>query len=163
VWDGSWLYGVDAWHPDGGQYVGYWCDANPCATPGLATVLNSGTGRVLLKPRDIVDGDGDIFSLAYVDEGRNLMVADSDGRTLIVDAETLRARGKPFDILADCCATPIGDGSTAMVYEWTADGTSTLWRVLDIGDGEVRSEGRVDPSPPRTARRSRWRATPAKS
>ena len=26
VWDGSSGHAVDAWHPDGGQYAGYWCD-----------------------------------------------------------------------------------------------------------------------------------------
>ena len=31
-----------------------------------------------------------------------------------------------------------------MVYEWSADGDSTHWRVLDVGNGEVLSEGDVD-------------------
>ena len=31
-----------------------------------------------------------------------------------------------------------------MVYEWSGDGETTHWRVLDIGDGEVLSEGDVD-------------------
>ena len=47
--------------------------------------------------------------------------ATPTARTLIVDAETLRPRGEPFDVVADCCATPIGDGSTAMVYEHAGD------------------------------------------
>ena len=43
-----------------------------------------------------------------------------------------------------CCATPIGDGSTAMVYEDSGDGVSEHWRVIDVGTGEVLSEGDVD-------------------
>ena len=153
VWDlfytvGASFNAVDAWHPDGGQYVGYWCDDGSCATPGTVTVLDSTTGQPLRKPRDIVDGDGDIVSLAYVDEGRSLLAFDSDARILLVDAETLQPRGEPFDVLGKfangCCTTPIGDGSTAMVYEWSGDGESTHWRVLDIGDGEVLSEGDLD-------------------
>ena len=31
-----------------------------------------------------------------------------------------------------------------MVYEWDLQGETTHWRVLDIGDGEVLSEGTVD-------------------
>jgi WD40 repeat protein len=31
-----------------------------------------------------------------------------------------------------------------MVYEWSADGGSTIWRVLDLGDGEVLSEGELN-------------------
>jgi WD40 repeat protein len=38
----------------------------------------------------------------------------------------------------------IGDGSTAMVHEWSEDGLSTHWRVLDVGNGEVLSEGDLD-------------------
>jgi len=144
VWAGNWFYAVDAWHPDGGRYAGYACDVNPCAAPGTVTVLDSTTGQPVRDKQDIVDGDGDIQSLAYVDEGRNLLVGGSDGKTLIVEAETLRPRGEPFDFVTSCCATPIGDGSTAMVYEWSADGTSTHWRVLDVGDGEVLSEGDLD-------------------
>ena len=31
-----------------------------------------------------------------------------------------------------------------MVHEWSVDGTSTHWRVLDVGNGEVLSEGDLD-------------------
>ena len=62
-----------------------------------------------------------------------------------MDAETLRRRSGPFDVPASCCVTPIGDGSTALVYESTGviDG-GMPWRVIDVGTGEVRSEGHVD-------------------
>jgi WD40 repeat protein len=152
VWNALfWVNAVDAWHPDGGQYAGFWCDGvEPCARPGTVTVLDSATGQPLRKPRDIVDGDGDILSLGYIDEGRSLLAADSDDQILIVDTETLQPRGEPVDVLdgnfpnGNCCTTSIGDGSTAMVYEWDGTGETTRWRVLDIGAGEVLSEGDVD-------------------
>jgi len=134
-----------AWHPDGGRYVGYSYGGSPsCPATGTLTVLDSATGQPLGDQKDIVDGNGGIRSAAYVDEGRRLLVGDSEERTFVVDAETLRPRGEPFDVFTTCCATPIGDGATAMVHEWSSDGLSMHWRVLDIGDGEVLSEGDVD-------------------
>ena len=56
-----------------------------------------------------------------------------------------------------------------MVYEVSGDGASVHWRVVDVSTGEVLSEGDAGPacatprSPLRTARRSRWRGTPARS
>jgi WD40 repeat protein len=152
VWDVLfWVNAVDAWHPDGGQYVGFWCDGvEACARPGRMTVLDSATGRPLRKPRDIVEGDGDLKSLAYVDEGRSLLAVDSEDQILVVDTETLRPRGEPLDVLdghfpnGNCCTTSIGDGRTAMVYEWDGAGETTRWRVVDIGDGDVLSKGDVD-------------------
>ena len=153
VWDEIfWVNAVDAWHPDGGQYVGYWCDhVEPCARPpGTVTVLDSATGRPVRTPRDVIDGDADLVSLGYVDEGRSLLASDSDARIHIVDAETLQPRGEPLDVLdgdfanGSCCTTSIGDGSTAMVYESDAFGETMHWRVLDLGDGEVLSEGDVE-------------------
>jgi WD40 repeat protein/DNA-binding SARP family transcriptional activator/energy-coupling factor transporter ATP-binding protein EcfA2 len=152
VWDVLfWVNAVDAWHPDGGQYVGFWCDGvEACARPGRMTVLDSVTGRPLRKPRDIVEGDGDLKSLAYVDEGRSLLAVDSEDQILVLDTETLRPRGEPLDVLdghfpnGNCCTTSIGDGSTAMVYEWDGAGETTRWRVVDFGDGDVLSEGDVD-------------------
>ena len=151
VWDELfWINAVDAWHPDGGQYVGFWCDrVEQCARHGTVTVLDSATGQPLRKPRDIVDGDGDVVSLGYIDEGRSLLAVDSDDQLLVVDSETLRPRGEPFDVLdgnfpnGNCCTTSIGDG-TAMVYEWDGTGETTRWRVVDIGAAEVRFQGDVD-------------------
>ncbi len=85
---------LSSWHPDGGQYVG-WCarDVGPCQEHGVVTVLDSTTGQPLHRPRDIVDGDGDIHGVAYVDGGRRLLVGTSDGQSVIFDAETLRPLG----------------------------------------------------------------------
>jgi WD40 repeat protein len=133
-----------AWHPQGGQFVGYSCAGFQCAAPGTVTVLDSATGQPLHDSRDIVDGDGDVFDLAYVDGGRSLLVGTTDG-TNIIDAETLRPRGEPFDdVPAECCTTPIGDGSTAMVFKYSADNASTHWRVIDVSTGEIHPEGDVD-------------------
>ena len=138
--EAAWSPGT--WHPQGGQYAA-WCDF--CAL-GIVSVFDTATGKLLREPRDIVDGDGNLWSLAYVDEGRSLLASSSDGRKpmVIVDPETLQPRGEPFDVVAWCCTTPIGDGSTAMVYEISGDGASMHWRVIDVNTGEVRREGDVD-------------------
>ena len=49
-------------------------------TPGIVSVFDTATGKLLREPRDIVDGDGTLWSLAYVDEGRSLLASGSDGR-----------------------------------------------------------------------------------
>ena len=141
----SWPIGT--WHPQGGQYAAYWCDDDPvhCATHGIVSVLDPATGKLLRKPADVVDGDGDVLSLAYVDGGRSLLVGDSDGRDQHRRRRDPSTPGRALRHLAfDCCATPIGDGSTAMVYEYSADGASAHWRVIDVNTGEVLSEGDVD-------------------
>jgi WD40 repeat protein len=103
------------------------------------SVLDSATGKRILT-QDIVDGDGDIWAAAYVDEGRKLLAGYSNGTTNILDAETLRSHGAPVTITADK-VNPIGDGSTAMLYETSSDGGSERWRVIDINTAEVLSEG----------------------
>jgi WD40 repeat protein len=139
------------WHPRGGQYVGYWC--LPCETPGTVTVLDSTTGKLIQK-QDIVDGDGNIYALAFYDQrsllvgagGRELPIGGSGARTLIVDAETLQPRGEPFGITAHNIAS-IGDGSTAMVYESSTDQASVRWRVIDVSSADVLSEGDLNLNP----------------
>ena len=135
--EGPWPLGT--WHPEGVQYAAF-CDQ--CAESGIVSVLDTATGKLLRKPRDIVDGDRILWSLAYVDEGRNLLVGEEE-RTFVVDAETLRPRGQTFD-LPGHAVFPIGDGSSAMVHEVSLDNASAHWRVIDVGTGEVRSEGDVD-------------------
>ncbi|MCY4725243.1 BTAD domain-containing putative transcriptional regulator [Nocardioides sp. STR2] len=144
VWEGEWFNVVDAWHPDGGQYAGYWCDDNGCAKPGTVTIVDAVTGRPLRSTQDLLGGRGDIESLAYVDEGGSLLAGHVDGTTSLLDAATLLPTAEPFDVSAMCCTTPLGDDSTAMVYAWSADAGFTHWRVLDLGTGEVLSEGKVD-------------------
>lgn len=134
---------MGAWHPQGGQFVGYRCDGNVCGAPGTVTVLDSATGQPLRAEQDIVAGEDGIWSLTYVDEGRHLLVGGSNGKILLLEAETLRSRREPVDIPAHLI-TAVGDGSTAMAYEYSDDGNFTHWRLLDIGGGEVLSEGKVD-------------------
>ncbi len=136
---GPWARG--AWHPHGQTYVAfdYLCNKE-CALGETAMVLSSTTGRVV-QQREILDGEY-IYSLAYVDGGRSLLAGDLD-ETLVVDAETLRPRGKPFDVPAHGVTT-IGDGSTAMVHETSGDGGSEHWRVIDVHTGDVLSEGDLD-------------------
>jgi DNA-binding SARP family transcriptional activator/WD40 repeat protein len=136
-------YPLGSWHPEGRHYAAH-CEG--CAATGIISVLDTATGE-LVPQRDVVDSQGGIWSLAYVDRGRSLLVGGTDQETLIVDAETLGLRGEPFGVVADCCATPIGDGSTALVYEHAGDHASAHWRVIDIGTGDIASEGDVDVGP----------------
>lgn len=146
AWEGSpWVPG--AWHPGGGQYAGYWCELGGCAAPGSVRVLDSATGRPR-RSKDVIAGDGDIWAIAYVDRGRGLLLGGGLGpfgnKTIIVDAETLLPSGERFDVPSNCCATPIGDGSTAMVYEASVDLESGHARMLDVHTGEVLAESGVD-------------------
>ncbi len=133
---GTWPIGT--WHHEGRLYASHGCD-DPCRANGVVTVLDSATGK-LVNRRDVVDGDGEVLALAYVDGDRSLIVYDSNGESYVLDAETLRPRGEAVN-LAEGWATPIGDGSTAMIHEGSGDGTSGHWRVIDVSTGEVLSEG----------------------
>ena len=105
-------------------------------------VLDPATGRVLEK-RELFDGD--VSSIAYVDGNRSLLVGDDrHGRTHLLDAESLLPEGDGFEFAASLSTTPIGDGSTAMVHEFSGDGTSVHWRVIDVSTGDVLSEGDLD-------------------
>ena len=123
---------VGTWHPDGGQYLGW-------SVNGVVRVLDTTTGEV-------VGGKllfGDIYSVAFVDGGRRLLVGEVNARTHLLDAETLLPEGDDF-AFATGLATPLGDGSTAVVHELHPDGTSGRWRVIDVGTGDVLSEGDLD-------------------
>lgn len=149
AWDGSpWVPG--AWHPAGGRYAAYWCDGVlDCALqPGSVRVLESATGK-LLQQEDVLGGDRDIYGIAYVDDGRGLLLMEGLGHfddldTSIVDAETLLPVGDRLDVPANCCATSIGGDGTAMVYEASRDLESGHVRMLDVNTGEVIAEGEVD-------------------
>jgi WD40 repeat protein len=62
---------------------------------------------------------------------------------MIVDAESLRPEGDGFEFAAHA-STPIGDGSTAMVYRDGNDGSSEHLQVVDLHTGEVLAEGDLD-------------------
>ena len=132
-----WSYGT--WRPDGGQYAG--------ALPGVRGAgRRHGPRRRHGRGAREVDERrrGDISSLAYVDEGRSLLVGRLGRPDLRRRRRDPAPRGGPFDIPASCCATPVGRGRTAMVYEGSDDGTSVHWRVIDVSTGEVSSEGDLD-------------------
>ena len=130
---------IGTWHPGSGQYAAF---CRECTGSGIVSVLDAATGQ-LISERRIAGDDMSVWSLAYVDEGRSLLAGDSERRTRIVDAETLRPRGDAFDIAAGCCSTPVGDMSAA-IFEFSSDGTSEHWRVIDVSTGEVQSEGDLD-------------------
>ncbi|MEU6136255.1 PQQ-binding-like beta-propeller repeat protein [Nocardioides sp. NPDC047086] len=127
-------WGSGTWHPDGERYVAS-CVTGEC---GEAVVLDPATGTVERRE----DLEGDIVSLAYVEEGRSLLVSGMKG-TVLVDARTLRPRSDRLDIPGSAIV-PIGDGSTALVGAGTPDGTAERWQVIDVRTGKVRTEGSLD-------------------
>jgi WD40 repeat protein len=84
-----------------------------------------------------------VSSIAYIDGSRRLIVGDSQGRTHLLDAESLLPSGDDFKPAAGF-ATAIGTGSTAMVHDFSDDGTSMHWRVIDLGTGDVRLKGNLN-------------------
>jgi WD40 repeat protein len=140
------LYPSGAWHPQGQKYIAYtYCSATGCGVGGrAAVVLDPATGRVI-EERELVDEF--LSSIAYVDGNRRLLVGDGKGGIHLLDAGSLLAEGSLLpegDRLeyAAYVSTPIGDGSTAMVvHAASGDGTSVHWRVIDVGTGDVLSEG----------------------
>ncbi|WP_207084169.1 BTAD domain-containing putative transcriptional regulator [Nocardioides sp. S5] len=148
AWEGSpWVPG--AWHPDGTRYAAHWCDGVPecMLEPGSVRILESATGK-LIEQEDVLGGDRDIFGIAYVDDGRSLILTEGlahfdDLHTSIVDAGTLLSPDR-LDIASNCCATAIGRDGTAMVYEAARDLGSGHVRMLNVSTGEVLAEGEVD-------------------
>lgn len=135
---------LGTWDPLRRRYASYGCH-DPCKADGVVTVLDS-TGRLIRRQRI---GDGEVFALEYVAGGRSLLVGHGNNynssMTSIVDAETLLPRHERVDVSANCCASPIGVASAAMVWENSPDGESANWRVLDVDSGEVQPErGDVD-------------------
>ncbi len=130
------------WHPAGQEYIAT-CLGTECA--GRVTILDPATGRVLRR-RALVDGGVD--SITYVDGGRSLLVGEPHpgaagfGQAHLLDADSLRPEGEGFDFAVHV-ATPLGDG-TAMLYENLGDGVSGRWRVVDLDEQEVLTEGEVD-------------------
>ncbi len=134
-------YPFGEWHPDGGQYVG-WCasDAGPCPERGVVTILDSTTGEVVDKAQLF---DDDIYDLAFVDGDRRLLVGSSNHTSSLIDTDTLLPTGETFDFASEALA-PIGDGSTAMVYENTGAGFAGHVRAIDVNTGDVLAEGDLD-------------------
>jgi WD40 repeat protein/DNA-binding SARP family transcriptional activator len=137
-------WSLGAWHPDGRQYVG-WCtddalNAGPCPERGVVTILDSTTGEVVEKEKLF---EQDVYAVAYVDQGRRLLVGNSDHRASVVDIDTGLAQGDVFDYGADN-VVPVVDGSTAMVSERQPGTGAEHWRMIDVSTGTVRSEWDVD-------------------
>jgi WD40 repeat protein len=139
---------LGTWSSDGRRYASHGCYA-PCRGSGVVTVLDS--AGALVNRRNVVAGGGNVYALAYDDEGRSLVVTtgrvlqgDFERRTILIDAETLLPRGEAFDLSANCCVTPIGGGGTVVVFENSIAGDSVQWRVVEVSSGEVQFEGTVD-------------------
>ncbi len=102
------------WHPQGQKYVAH-CSER-CAGGPAAVVLNPATGKVIEKLEPF---DSGVYWIAYAEGNRSLLVGDFEGRTHLLDAESLLPEGDDFEFAVDV-STPIGDGSTAMVHEYPA-------------------------------------------
>jgi WD40 repeat protein/DNA-binding SARP family transcriptional activator len=124
-----------AWHPDGRHYSVY-------QPAGMVTVLDATTGEQVVRRR-VVD-DAAPLSMAYVDQGARLMVGDSEGRLIFVDAETLLPSGPRLDLASDCCAVGLPDSGSAVVFDNTPDGAQETWQVIDTRSGDVLRQGHLD-------------------
>jgi DNA-binding SARP family transcriptional activator/WD40 repeat protein len=133
---------LGTWRQDGRRYASHGCD-EPCEPNSAVRLLEPTTGRPVGGRRNVLDGDGDLLALAYSHTGRRLIVGDSDNRTTLIDAETLLPSGERLDV-PGYLATPVGDGSVAMVYETPSGGESVHWRLLEVDTGAVLFEGDVD-------------------
>ena len=128
---------LGTWRPDGRHYA-------VVTSFGVIRVLDAATGEVIAR-RTI---GGFVSSLAYVDSGRRLMVADninfggtSAGNVLFLNAETLETDSPYYNFTATCCGVGAPQGGTAMVFddgEGVGDGS---WRVIDTGSGHVLKQG----------------------
>ena len=127
---------VGTWHPDGGQYVGLVPDerARPArsSTPPRAKSSASRNCSTATSTRWRTSTGAAVCSWAT-----------REGGPIVLDAETLLPEGEASS-LPRTSSTPIGDGSTAMVHEYSGDGTSGHWRVIDVSTGDVLSEGDLD-------------------
>jgi DNA-binding SARP family transcriptional activator/WD40 repeat protein/energy-coupling factor transporter ATP-binding protein EcfA2 len=133
---------LGTWRQDGRRYASHGCD-DPCEPNGAVSLLDPTTGRLVGGRRNVLDGDGDLLALTYSHTGRRLIVGDSDNRTTLLDADTLLPSGERLDV-PGYLATPVGDGSVAMVFETPSGGESVHWRQLEVDTGAVLSEGDVD-------------------
>jgi WD40 repeat protein len=140
VLDGPWTPGV--WRPDGRQYATHpGCNEPSVCDGAVVTLVDARTGESRTRRRLV--GPHTIFSMTYVDEGLGILVGDSDGKTTVLDAHTLRPRGDSLDIHADCCATPVAKGRTAVLYQDSEDGASERWRHGEVASGKVLKAGNL--------------------
>ena len=105
------------------------------------TILDSTTGEVVGDGGPVRQGDR-LFGV------RRRRPAHARGQlrrhgSIIIDAESLRPEGDGFEFAAHA-STPIGDGSTAMVYSDGNDSSSEHLRVVDLSTGDVLAEGDLD-------------------
>jgi WD40 repeat protein len=126
---GPWIPAV--WHPDGRRLMIH---------DGKAfTVLDSRTGKVLgLKE----PGGIDIRSIAYVEHGTRIAVADP-GRIAFYDAGTLDSVGATIGWPGYCCTASSRTGETTVFFEDSPDGATEHWRVIHTATQRVITEGEL--------------------
>ena len=99
------------------------CATRQCAEPGTVTVLDPATGKVLETRQASSTATATSGRSAYVDGGRSLLVGDVRRRHGPASStpRPCDPGASPSTSSRHCCVTPIGDGSTAMVYELAGD------------------------------------------
>ncbi|MFG1815463.1 WD40 repeat domain-containing protein [Kribbella sp. NPDC049174] len=129
-----------AWSADGRRYASF-AGCQAVCKGGAVSELDTTTGRIIREQGIIAD---EIYSLAYINRDTSLVAGDSAGTLTLIDAETLRRSGGPYDLPAGCCLAVSQDGRSALLFQQTANGASEHWRVADVTTGQVRTEGDVD-------------------
>jgi WD40 repeat protein len=131
-----------AWSPDGSRYATYdgcWAVCDDVAAVGTVGLFDVATGKAPVNRRVAAS---EISSLAFVDD-RSLLAGEADGKTTLLDAQTLRSTGVPRNTPSDCCLAVTPDGLAALLLEGSGDGASEHWRVVDVAGNTVRKEGEL--------------------
>ena len=122
-------YGSFVWRPDGALYATAGYD-------GFVRVWDWHTGELIVE-RHVAPML--ITGLDYTGDGRRLVVAEREGTTYAIDAETLEPDGKSIELgkpVANVYASP--DNHTAIVL------TTGGFSLVDLDNGRVVRDGEAD-------------------
>ena len=122
-------YGSFVWRPDGARYATAGYD-------GFVRVWDWHTGELIVE-RHVAPML--ITGLDYTGDGRRLVVAEREGTTYAIDAETLEPDGKSIELgkpVANVYASP--DNHTAIVL------TTGGFSLVDLDNGRVVRDGEAD-------------------
>ncbi|MFD3400131.1 BTAD domain-containing putative transcriptional regulator [Kribbella sp. NPDC058693] len=114
-----------AWHPDGRQFA--------VNDEHSITTIDASTGKVLDE-----QGNLNVLSMAYID-GDRILTGDPHG-PLIYD-KGLWPGGREAAWTADCCTAAAPDGTTAVIFQHSPDGTREHWRNIRTDNETIVSEG----------------------
>ncbi|MFI7064717.1 BTAD domain-containing putative transcriptional regulator [Kribbella sp. NPDC050124] len=130
-----------AWHPNGAQVVVH--------DGSSVRVVDALKGTVVKVVDDLPDRARlDVYSIAYVDNGRQIAVGGWEHIMYFDPAikpndKELWSTGKTTYLPASCCIATSADGRLMVIFEDFTDGDRQRWRVIDTGTGAIVSEGDV--------------------